>query len=108
LWRHKETGEWWSTKPLDEENYPYGKYNEFGRRHQPLWQGFDYYYELDAIRVPHKTQSLERCQRGVNQKAFGKPYEGKFSGAEVEGELEGAVSRSDIRHSRGLDRVEIL
>lgn len=33
-----------------------------------------YYYDLDAIRVPHTTQSLERYQRGVN---LGRPAEGK-------------------------------
>lgn len=33
-----------------------------------------YYFDLDAVRVPHKTQSLERYQRGVN---LGRPAEGK-------------------------------
>ena len=33
---------------------------------QPLWMGFDYYFDLDAVRVPHATLSLERYQRGVN------------------------------------------
>jgi len=33
-----------------------------------------YYFDLDSIRVPHKTESLERYQRGVN---LGRPAEGK-------------------------------
>lgn len=33
-----------------------------------------YYFNLDAVRVPHKTVSLERYQRGVN---LGRPAEGK-------------------------------
>ncbi len=33
-----------------------------------------YYFDLDAVRVPHLSQSLERYQRGVN---LGRPAEGK-------------------------------
>jgi len=40
----------------------------------PIWQGFDYYFELDSIRVPHKTESLERYQRRVN---LARPVEGE-------------------------------
>lgn len=60
-----------------------------------------YYFNLDSIRIPHKTQSLERYQRGVNQKAFGKPYEGKFSGIEGKAEEKGgAMQASALR--RGI------
>lgn len=38
-----------------------------------------YYFCLDTIRIPHKTESLERYQRGINQKDFGKPYQEKFT-----------------------------
>jgi len=59
-----------------------------------------YYFDLDSIRVPHKTQSLERYQRGVNQKAFGKPYEGKFTGVEDQVEEKGGMQASALR--RGI------
>ena len=74
LWRNRETGEWRDTKPTKEENYPYGMRDEEGNKLQPLWMGFSYYFNLDAVRQPHKTQSLERYQRGVN---LGRPAEGK-------------------------------
>jgi len=77
LWRNMETGEWRSTRPLQQ----YVKYvgniristferpavlqktisecsdveveeRKIWRR---LWMGFDYYYELDAIRKPHTS-----------------------------------------------------
>ncbi|GAH54991.1 unnamed protein product, partial [marine sediment metagenome] len=84
LWRNRETGEWRDTRPTKEENYPWGgmyQHIETGEfswtkppenekdywvKYQPLWMGFDYYFDLDAIRIPHKTLSLERYQRGVN------------------------------------------
>jgi DNA modification methylase len=34
-----------------------------------------YYFDLDAVRVPHKTESLERYQHGVN---LGQPAEGQM------------------------------
>jgi len=72
LWRNELTGEWLSLRPNQvyfhvethelrqqrppkEERYVV---DEFGSRHlvwKPLWRGFDYYYELDAIREPHTT-----------------------------------------------------
>jgi len=78
LWRNELTGEWLSQKPKQvyfhvethalrqqcppkEERYAF---DEFGSRHlvwKPLWRGFDYYYELDAIREPHETSSLKRA-----------------------------------------------
>jgi hypothetical protein len=95
LWRNRETGEWRDTRPTKAENYPWGGmyYNEERNEFrwdkppeaekdnwvklQPLWMSFDYYFELDAIRQPHKTQSLERYQRGVNldRPAVGKSAE---------------------------------
>jgi len=90
LWRNKETGEWRDTEPTTEEKYPWGgRYRNIYTGEMrwdkpadmsdwehlvPVWQGFDYYFDLDAIRVPHKTESLERYQRGVN---LGRPAEGK-------------------------------
>ncbi len=57
-----------------------------------------YYFNLDAVREPHKTQSLERYQRGVNQKAgLGEPYQGKHTGREEEANKEGGVCGSAIR-----------
>jgi len=78
LWRNELTGEWISLRPRQvyfhvethelkdkcpskEERYAV---DEFGNRHlvwKPLWRGFDYYYELDAIREPHETSSLKRA-----------------------------------------------
>jgi DNA modification methylase len=78
LWRNELTGEWRSEKPKQvyyhvethelkdecppkEERYVV---DDFGSRHlvwKPLWRGFDYYYELDAIREPHK--SVKEMQR---------------------------------------------
>ncbi len=84
LWRHEQTGEWRDSEPTKEEKYPLGgryKHYETGEvvwsrptpnetanwEHlTPVWHGFDYYFDLDAVRVHHKTQSLERYQRGVN------------------------------------------
>jgi len=90
LWRNKETGEWRDTEPTEEEKYPWGgRYRNIStgemrwdkpfdmadwERLTPIWQGFDYYFDLDSIRVSHKTQSLERYQRGVN---LSRPAEGK-------------------------------
>lgn len=78
LWRNELTGEWRNLRPKQvyyhvethelrdecppkEERYAV---NELGNRHlvwKPLWRGFDYYYELDAIREPHETSSLKRA-----------------------------------------------
>lgn len=91
LWRNELTGEWLSQRPKQvyfhvethelrdkcppkEEKYAV---DEFGSRHlvwKPLWRGFDYYYELDAIREPHKTSSLQRAQyaEGRDLKGFRK------------------------------------
>ncbi|MBA7602293.1 hypothetical protein ES703_09381 [subsurface metagenome] len=95
LWRNRETGEWRDTRPTKDENYPWGgiyQHKETGEfswtkpsekdknnwiKYQPLWMGFDHYFDLDAVRVPHKTLSLERYQRGVNldRPAIGKSAE---------------------------------
>jgi len=95
LWRNRETGEWRDTKPTKNENYPWGgiyRHKETGEfswekpsekdknnwiKYQPLWMGFDHYFNLDAVRVPHRVQSLERYQRGVNldRPAIGKSAE---------------------------------
>ncbi|MBA7642562.1 hypothetical protein ES703_50257 [subsurface metagenome] len=48
--------------------------DEEDNKRQPLWMGFSYYFDLDAVRQPHKSLSLERYQRGVN---LGRPAEGK-------------------------------
>jgi len=91
LWRNELTGEWLSQKPKQvyfhvethalrsecppkEERYAF---DELGSRHliwKPLWRGFDYYYELDIIREPHKTSSLQRAQyaEGRDLKGFRK------------------------------------
>jgi len=90
LWHNKATGEWRDTEPTKEEKYPWGgRYRNIYTGEMrwdkpadmadwehlvPIWQGFDYYFDLDAIRIPHKTQSLERYQRGVN---LGRPAQGK-------------------------------
>lgn len=73
LWRHRETGEWRDTEPTREEKYPEGGMfrnpdtGEISWEKQkgwvkimPAWAGFDYYFDLDAIRIPHKTMSIER------------------------------------------------
>ncbi len=57
-----------------------------------------YYYNLDAIREPHKTQSLERYQRGLNQKAgLGRAYQGKHKGREEQTNKEGGTLASSVR-----------
>jgi len=101
LWRNQETGEWRDTRPTKQENYPWGgMYQNIETRefrwdkppqsekdnwikYQPLWMGFDYYFELDAVREPHKTQSLERYQRQVNFSASGRTSDNKYIGQEV-------------------------
>ncbi len=58
---HVETHELREGRPSKEEKYVV---DEFGNRRlvwKPLWRGFDYYYELDAIREPHKTSSVKRA-----------------------------------------------
>jgi len=72
LWRNELTSEWLTERPKQvyfhvetrelrdecqpkEERYAV---DEFGSRHlvwKPLWRGFDYYYELDAIREAPKS-----------------------------------------------------
>lgn len=44
-----------------------------------------YYFDLDAVRVPHKTQTLERWQRAVNQDNISK--KGKYVDAPEQGHL---------------------
>jgi hypothetical protein len=66
----------------------------------PIMEPYRYYFDLDSIRVPHKTQSLERYQRGVNQQAWGKPYKGKFSGIENRVQERGGMQASALR--RGI------
>jgi len=57
-----------------------------------------YYYNLDAIREPHKTTSLERYQRGLNQKAgLGRAYQGKHKGREEQTNKEGGTPGSSVR-----------
>ncbi|HEX77152.1 MAG TPA: site-specific DNA-methyltransferase [Dehalococcoidia bacterium] len=57
-----------------------------------------YYYHLDAIREPHKTSSLERYQRGLNQKAgLGRAYQGKHKGREAQTNREGGTLGSAVR-----------
>jgi len=83
LWRNMETGEWRDSRPVQ----MYVKYVgniristterplvlkkrfqecsdlevEERRKWRRLWMGFDYYYELDAIREPHTTSSIKRA-----------------------------------------------
>jgi len=98
LWRNELTGEWRNEKPQQvyyhvethelkdkcpskEERYVV---DEFGNRHlvwKPLWRGFDYYYELDAIREPHKTAN-EMFTRKT--KPFGKKGSPGYRNAPVE------------------------
>ena len=82
LWRNEETGEWRDTEPTKEEKYPLGgRYRNYETDEvvwdkpddmsdwehlTPVWHGFDYYFDLDSVRINHKTQSLERYQRQVN------------------------------------------
>lgn len=42
-----------------------------------------YYFNLDAVRIPHKVQSLERYQRQVNFDNSGKSPRNKYIGEEV-------------------------
>jgi len=71
LWRHEQTGEWRDSEPTKEEKYPLGgKYRHYETGEvvwskppldeianwehlTPVWHGFDYYFELDSVRVPH-------------------------------------------------------
>lgn len=89
LWRNRETSEWRNTRPTKEENYPRGGMYQHIQtlklswdkppasekdnwlKLQPLWMGFDYYFDLDAVRIPHTTQSLERYQKGKFDDLFG-------------------------------------
>lgn len=82
LWRNELTGEWRDTEPTKEERYPLGgRYRNIKTGEiiwkkpddmtdwehlTPIWRGFDYYFDLDAVRIAHKVQSLERYQRAVN------------------------------------------
>lgn len=91
LWRNELTTEWCGEKPKQvyfhvqthelREDWPTKEeryvVNESGNRclvWKPLWRGFDYYYELDAIREPHKTSSIQRAQyaEGRDLKGFRK------------------------------------
>jgi DNA modification methylase len=101
LWRNRETGEWRDKRPTKAENYPWGGmyYNEERNEFrwdkppeaekdnwvklQPLWMSFDYYFELDQVRQPHKTESLERYQRQVNFDASSKTPDNKYIGEDV-------------------------
>ena len=65
LWRNRETGEWRDTKPTKEENYPHETHDADGNKMQPLWMGFDHYFELDAIRVPHSSATIKRASQST-------------------------------------------
>jgi len=87
-----------------------------------------YYFNLDSVRIPHQTQSLERYQRGVNlgvvqtqgkmfedkvdkpmqppkvfREQFGKDknYKGKFDGYGIESENYGSPRARNARIPRG-------
>ena len=88
LWRNELTGKWLSERPKQvyfhvethkqrddrppkEERYAV---DEYGTRHlvwKPLWRGFDYYYELDAIREPHKTSTITRISQDLESQHGG-------------------------------------
>jgi DNA modification methylase len=77
LWRNMETGEWRSTRPVQMYVKNVGNLRvatterpavlkktidecsdlevEERKKWRRLWMGFDYYYELDAIREPHTS-----------------------------------------------------
>lgn len=75
LWHNRKTGKWVSEKPksiyeLDEagevitdKRPTYNVKGEIvGYRlvKRRLWDGYHYYYDLDSIRVPHKTSTIKR------------------------------------------------
>jgi len=77
LWRNMETGDWCSLRPVQQYVKDVGGLRvtttecptvlkkllsecselerEERKKWRRLWMGFDYYYELDAIREPHKS-----------------------------------------------------
>lgn len=84
LWKNRKTGEWVTEKPVDKAivECPVCKGNkkiivedEFFGEHEVdcyecngkgkvwIWKGFDYYYELDNIREPHKFESIKRARK---------------------------------------------
>jgi len=93
LWRNDETGEWRDTKPTRDEQYPLGgryKHIETGEMRwdrppksesaewehlNPVWYGFDYYYDLDAIREPHAASSIARVTQPKVFEQLGGPKE---------------------------------
>jgi len=112
LWRNMETGEWRSVRPVQQYVKDMGglrvvtterpavlrkllsECSELEREERKkwhrLWMGFDYYYELDAIREPHKSlfapfnlrvRDVKRGKGGVS--AFGN-IKDRTSQAEVE------------------------
>lgn len=87
LWHNRETGEWVSKKPeelyvLDaEENYVFDEYHLFNRKgevvgtrrvKQRLWDGFQYFYDLDKIRIKHKTGYSHKFNLRVRDVKSGK------------------------------------
>lgn len=107
LWRNRETGEWRDTKLSREELYPWGgmyqnittgeimwkkpESKDGWVKLLPLWMGFAAYFELDEVRVPHKTQSLERYASAMKRGDGGS------------GKLEEGIGA--IQHRMGMDRI---
>lgn len=48
-----------------------------------------YYFDLDAVRLPHKTESLEKYQRQINVGLDGGNRDSKYLGTEFDGVLGG-------------------
>lgn len=81
LWRNEDTKEWRDTEPTRDEKYPRGGryYNEITGEHSwdkptdmdewvhltPVWHGFDYYFELDAVRESYSNSTIERVSQST-------------------------------------------
>lgn len=77
IWRHKVDRGWQTEKPRVEDRIACTNCNGTGQdviRKEPCrclktkfprtewaWRGFDYYYDLDAIREPHSTATIKRA-----------------------------------------------
>ena len=58
-------------------------------KQKSYWRSLRYYFDLDAVRLPHKTESLEKYQRQVNVGMGGGNKESKYFDTEFDGRIGG-------------------
>ena len=75
-------------------------------KQKSYWRSVKYYFDLDAVRLPHKTESLEKYQRQINVGLDGGNRESKYIGTEFDGVLGGKKTPLPnwFKEQHGIDK----